>query len=92
MHLIDRLRPGDRIVVETKDGWYTYRFEARRVVQPTAVDAIDAVPFERHAVPTQRMITLTTCTPLYSTALRYVATGVFQSFRPRVAAVASGAR
>lgn len=85
MHLIDRLRPGDRIVVETKDGWYTYRFDAKRIVQPTAIDAIDAVPFEPKAVPTTRMITLTTCTPLYSTAQRWVATGSFVSFRPRVA-------
>lgn len=85
MHLIDRLRPGDPIVVETKDGWYTYRFEARRIVQPTAIEAIDAVPFAPKAVPTTRMITLTTCTPLYSTAQRWVATGSFVSFRPRVA-------
>lgn len=86
MHLIDRLRPGDPIIVETRDGWYTYRFEARRVVKPTAVSAIAAVPFKPRATPEKRMITLTTCTPLYSTALRYVATGVLESFRARTSA------
>lgn len=89
MHLIDRLRPGDPIIVETRDGWYTYRFEARRVVKPTAITAIAAVPFKPDATPKERMITLTTCTPLYSTALRYVATGVLESFRPRTGAAGS---
>lgn len=89
MHLMQDLTPGDRIIVETRDGWYTYRFESRRTVLPTAIGAIDAVPWKPHAVPTERLITLTTCTPLYSTALRYVSVGVFESFRPRVARVAA---
>jgi sortase A len=85
MHLIDQLQLGDAIYIETADGWYTYRFRNLEYVQPSDVSVIDPVPWTTDAVPTDRLITLTSCNPLYSTAERIIAYGVFESWQPRSA-------
>jgi sortase A len=85
MHLIDEFQLGDPIYIETADGWYTYRFRNLEYVQPSDVQVIDPVPWVSGVVPTDRLITLTTCNPLYSTAERMIAYGVFDSFQPRSA-------
>ncbi len=82
MHLIDQLRVGDAIVVETKDGWYTYRFVNHEYVMPTAVQVIDKVPQNPGGTASDRIITLTSCNPLFSTSERIVAYGVLESWQP----------
>lgn len=82
LHLIDEFRLGDPIILETADGWYTYRFTNLEYVLPTAVGVIDRVPQDSGAVPTDRLITLTSCNPLFSTKERIIAYGVFDSWRP----------
>jgi sortase A len=79
------LRIGDPIVVETADGWYTYRFRTVDYVRPSGVEVLDAVPAVADAPPTDRVITLTSCNPMFSDAERIVAYGVFDSWRPRSA-------
>ena len=85
MHLIDELQLGDAIYIETADGWYTYRFRNLEYVQPSEIQVIDPVPWTTGATPTDRLITLTSCNPLYSTAERIIAYGVFESWQPRSA-------
>lgn len=85
MHLIDELQLGDAIYVETADGWYTYRFRNLEYVQPSDVAVIDPVPWTTGAAPADRLITLTSCNPLYSTAERIIAYGVLESWQPRSA-------
>ncbi|QHC65127.1 class E sortase [Rathayibacter sp. VKM Ac-2759] len=85
MHLIDELQLGDAIYIETADGWYTYRFRNLEYVQPSDVQVIDPVPWTTGVAPTDRLITLTSCNPLYSTAERIIAYGVFESWQPRSA-------
>ena len=80
---IDKLQLNDAIVVETPDGWYTYRFRTLEYVQPSAVDVLLDVPQMPGAQTGERYITLTACSPLYSLAERIVAYGVFESFQPR---------
>lgn len=82
MHVIEQFQLGDPIVVQTVDGWYTYRFRNFTYVQPDQVDAIAPVPGDVEARATDRLITLTTCNPLYSTAERIIAYGTFESFQP----------
>ncbi|MET0589938.1 MAG: class E sortase [Naasia sp.] len=82
MHLIDDFRLGDPIVVETPDGWYTYRFTNLEYVLPTAVSVLDAVPQNPEAVAGDRVITLTSCNPLFSTDERIIAYGVLESWQP----------
>ncbi|QHC61257.1 class E sortase [Rathayibacter festucae] len=85
MHLIDQFQLGDAIYIETADGWYTYRFRNLEYVQPSEIQVIDPVPWTTGAVATDRLITLTSCNPLYSTAERIIAYGVFESWQPRSA-------
>ena len=80
---LDRLRLNDAIVIETEQGWYTYRFRTLEYVTPDSVNVLDPVPQEPGAPASGRYITLTACSPLYSLAERIVAYGVFESFQPR---------
>lgn len=80
---IDELRLGDAIVVETREGWFTYRFRNLQYVKPSAGDVLLDVPQMPETPAGDRLITLTACSPLYSLAERIVAYGVFESFQPR---------
>lgn len=80
---LDKLKLNDAIVVETPDGWYTYRFRTLEYVKPTEVDVLDDVPQMPEQQTGERYITLTACSPLYSLAERIVAYGVFEGFQPR---------
>jgi len=71
-HDIDRLRAGDRVVVETRQSYSVYVVRRHRIVAPTAVDVIAAVPEKPGAKPTQRWMTMTACHPKYSAAQRYI--------------------
>jgi len=82
MHKLNELQLGDPIYIQTAEGWYTYRFRDYEYVQDTAIDVLAPVPRHPDASPTDRMITLTTCNPLYSTAERIVAYGVLESWQP----------
>jgi sortase A len=85
MHEIERLQLGDAIYIQTKDGWYTYRFRDFEYVTPNTTDVLAAVPRHPELQPTDRIVTLTSCNPLYSTAERIVAYGVLESWQPTAA-------
>ncbi|WP_405743338.1 class E sortase [Streptomyces sp. NBC_01525] len=75
-HNIDKLREGDPIVFETKDTWYVYKVYA--VLDQTSkynVDVLDRVPKESGKHQAGRYITLTTCTPVYTSNFRYIVWG-----------------
>ncbi|MCD2440842.1 class E sortase [Agromyces sp. SYSU K20354] len=82
MHEIDQLQLGDAIYVQTKDGWYTYRFRDLEYVTPETVEVLAPVPHHPESTPTDRIITLTSCNPLYSTDERVIAYGVLESWQP----------
>jgi sortase A len=90
MHLINELRVGDPIYVQTADGYYTYRFRDLSYVEPTDIGVIAPVPNAPDASPTDRIITLTSCNPLYSTDERIIAYGVLDSWQPASAGPPSG--
>lgn len=85
LHWITDFELGDAIYVSTADGYYTYRFRDLEFVEPTAVDVLAPVPRKPEVEATNSLITLTTCNPLWSTAERVIAYGVFESFTPRSA-------
>ncbi|MRG58937.1 class E sortase [Agromyces sp. CFH 90414] len=85
MHEIEQLQLGDAIYIQTKDGWYTYRFRDFEYVTPETVDVLSPVPHHPDLQPTDRIITLTSCNPLYSTAERIIAYGVLESWQPGAA-------
>ena len=79
---LSKLRIGDRIYVQTKDGWYTYTFRNFEYVQPTAVQVLLPVPRQPQATPVDRLMTITTCNPPFHAGERLVAYNLFQSFAP----------
>ena len=82
---VAELVEGDAVVLETEDAWFTYRVTSREIVSPREVDVIAAVPGDPTAVPTQRMLTLTTCHPMFSARERYVVHAVLDGWQPRSA-------
>ncbi|MCU1447483.1 class E sortase [Cryobacterium sp.] len=82
MHAINELQLNDAIYVQTADGYYTYRFRDFEYVPPSTIEAIAPVPHDPEATAVDRLITLTTCNPLLSTAERIIAYGVFETWQP----------
>jgi sortase A len=76
---LDRLDTGDAIVVETRTAYFTYLVHRVFVVKPSAVEVTYPVPYHRGAVPTERLLTLTTCHPAYSAKQRLIVQAVLQS-------------
>jgi sortase A len=68
----DELQPGDAVVVETRDTWFTYTVTGTRIVRPTAIEVTWPVPGDRGATPTARLLTMTTCHPRFSARQRMV--------------------
>jgi sortase A len=80
---VSNLRVGDHIFIETKDGWYQYGFRNLEYVRPTGVGVIAPVPQADGATPADRIMTMTSCNPLFSAAERIIAYSVYESFTPR---------
>lgn len=79
---VDKLRVGDRIYVETEEGWYIYRFRNLEYVYPTGVAVLNPVP-QMQIAAKDRLLTMTSCHPKLSAAERIIAYSVFESFVPR---------
>ena len=76
---VDELRAGDAVVLETQTSWFTYTVTGESVVKPTAVEVTYPVPGKPGAVPTQRLLTLTTCNPKYSAKTRLIVHAVLSA-------------
>jgi LPXTG-site transpeptidase (sortase) family protein len=75
-HNIDKLRKGDPIVFETRDKWYVYKVYG--VLDETSkydVKVLAQIPKESGRTKAGHYITLTTCTPVYTSRYRYVVWG-----------------
>lgn len=79
---IHTLVPGDRIYVQTRDGYYTYVFRNTEIVLPDRVDVIAPVPTDPAAEPVDRLLTLTSCNPRFGAQERIIAYSVMESWRP----------
>lgn len=76
---VDKLKVGDPIVLRTKDYWYVYTYTSDKIVTPDHVEVIAPNPENPTAPATERMITLTTCEPKYSTPThRWISYGKFK--------------
>lgn len=80
---LHKLQVGDHIYVETADGWYQYAFRNMQYVLPSGVDVLADVPWDPAAKGVDRVITLTTCNPFFSTAERIAGYGLFETWYPR---------
>lgn len=80
---IDRLQPGDAVVVETRDTWFTYRVTGTEIVAPTAVEVTLPVPDQPGVEPTQSVLTMTTCHPRYSARQRMIVFSTLEQALPK---------
>ena len=80
-----KLQVGDKIYVETADGYYTYAFRNYEFVLPSAVDVLLPVPGTNESPGDQSILTITTCNPLLGDAERMIVYSVLESWRPHSA-------
>lgn len=70
--MLDQLRDGDSVIVETATTWYTYTVYEELIVAPTQVDVVYAVPGDANAQPEEALMTLTTCNPRWDSYERLI--------------------
>ncbi|MFG2587777.1 class E sortase [Streptomyces sp. NPDC048438] len=81
---INKLKQGDAIVVETQDAYYTYEMtNILPQTSPSNVSVIDEVPQGSGFTGPGRYITLTTCTPEFTSTYRMIVWGKMVEERPR---------
>ena len=85
---LEQLRPGDQVIIETRTATYTYVIDndpnsAAATVLPNDVWVLDPVPGKPGAKPTQAIITLTTCTPWWTSTYRMIAFGHLTTTVPK---------
>ncbi len=81
---INRLVQGDAIVVETQDKYYVYKMASiLPVTSPKNVSVLDPVPRDAGFTKPGRYITLTTCTPEFTSKYRMIVWGKMVEERPR---------
>lgn len=81
---INRLQPGDAIVVETQDEYYVYKMASMLpVTSPSNVSVLEPVPPGSGFTGPGRYITLTTCTPEFTSKYRLIVWGKMAEERPR---------
>ncbi|WP_369170676.1 class E sortase [Streptomyces sp. R28] len=81
---INRLTPGDEIVVETQDKYFVYKMASiLPVTSPSNVSVLDPVPRGSGFTKVGRYITLTTCTPEFTSRYRLIVWGKMVEERPR---------
>ena len=75
-HDLDAVKPGDAVVVETKDSWYVYRVDST-LPETSKYDTgvVAPVPKGSSYHSPGRYITLTTCTPVYTSRYRMAVWG-----------------
>ncbi|WP_437033213.1 class E sortase [Streptomyces sp. enrichment culture] len=81
---INRLEPGDPIVVETQDTYFVYKMQSiLPVTSPSNISVLEPVPKGSGFTEPGRYITLTTCTPEFTSKYRMIVWGKMAEERPR---------
>jgi len=80
---LDRLDPGDEILVDTREARHTYRVTSQDIVEAHDLDVLAPVPGRPGVRPASAFITLSTCHPEYSAAQRLIVYGVLVNTEPR---------
>jgi sortase A len=81
---INRLEPGDPIVVETQDKYFVYKMASiLPVTPPNNTAVLNPIPKGSTFTTEGRYITLTTCTPEFTSKYRMIVWGNMVEERPR---------
>ncbi|MEV7269562.1 class E sortase [Streptomyces bacillaris] len=81
---VNKLVPGDPIVVETRDAYYTYEMTSiLPQTSPSNISVIEPIPAGSGFTEPGRYVTLTTCTPEFTSTYRLIVWGKMVDERPR---------
>lgn len=85
---IDRLKEGDKVVVEAENSYYVYTFKWNQIVSAYDEDNYRVVSpvindSTRLEVPTERWMTMTTCHPEWGNYERFIAHLKFEYWTPK---------
>lgn len=79
---IHTLVPGDRIYVQTPEGYYIYVFRNNQIVLPDRSDVLLPVPTRPGTEPRESILTMTSCNPRFGSEERIIAYSVLESWQP----------
>ena len=69
---MDTLEDGDRLYLQTANGWWVYETRQVHIVDPSAVEVLDPNPLQPGAPADGQWLTLTTCHPPYTVLERMI--------------------
>jgi sortase A len=82
---------GDKVYVQTQYTWYVYTLtKDDSTLSPSDVWVVDPVPGRPGATPTERLLTMTTCTPRYGSTGRWAWWGRLTAQSPTSAPAPDG--
>lgn len=79
---IDKFENGDKIYLQTLEGFYTYEWRSTEIVNPTQVEVLLPVPHQPGVQPSTSILTMTSCHPPFTTRMRIIAYSELISWRP----------
>ena len=79
---IDKLKEGDHIYLQTKEGYYTYTWSKTEIVSPSDGSVLLPVPHHPEIKAEKSILTMTSCHPKYTTRQRMIAYSELTSWRP----------
>ncbi len=80
---IHKLQIGDSVYFETIAGWYRYVIRSLEYVPATGVGVLDPVPQAPGITPTDRVLTLTSCNPVFTASERIIVYALYDTWYPR---------
>lgn len=80
---LPKLELGNKVYIETVDGWYVYAFRSSEYVSADQVDVLANVPRHPELPKNERFLVLLTCNPEWSIAERLVSYLILEDFVPR---------
>lgn len=82
LNLIAEMRPGDPVVIQTQEGFYTYTMRNFDIILPDQTEVLAPVPGFPEYKGKERLMTLTACNPMFSARERYVIYAELTEWRP----------
>lgn len=72
---VAELKVGDLVIVETAESYFVYEVYEDLIVLPTQLEVVAPVPSDPGAEPTEALMTMTSCHPMFSSRQRWVTHG-----------------
>lgn len=79
---LDKVVEGDKMYVQTANGFWVYEVRKNHIVKPSQVEVLDPNPLEPGEPSDEQFLTVTTCHPPYTTLERMVTHAVKVDFIP----------